>query len=373
MSIFKKINFFFRIVKRINQLNKEKNIIIFYSENKSYQKYSNTLIKSLLKNKSKKILYISSDESDKIDQNNIENIFIGNKYLIQYFFLTIKADAIFLTITDLNNHIIKKTKNIKKYIYYFHAPASTTKIYTETAFDNYDIILCNGDYQYQEIKKSENLRRIKKKELIKTGYFYFDYLNDKLNASTESNEILIAPSWNYNNKNYINENFELIISELLQKKITVRFRPHPEVIKRSRAYLEEIQNRYSTVKFIYDDNPENFSSMEKAYCLITDNSAIAIEYILILKKPVLYFNDVDKIHNNNFHQFNELYNIDDNVREKFGVTFKKDEIDQIELLIKKSEMKLKNNKHEINNFLNQNFYNFGKTAIEFEKKINEIL
>ena len=75
--------------------------------------------------------------------------------------------------------------------------------------------------------------------------------------------------------------------------------------------------------------------MEKAYCLITDNSAIAIEYILILKKPVLYFNDVDKIHNKNFHQFNELYNIDDNVREKFGVTFKKDEIDQIELLIKK--------------------------------------
>ena len=36
-------------------------------------------------------------------------------------------------------------------------------------------------------------------------------------------------------------------------------------------------------------------------------------------------------------------------------------------------MKLKNNKVEIDDFLNQNFYNFGKTVIEFEKKINEIL
>ena len=373
MNIFKKIKFFFSIVKKINQLNKEKNIIIFYSESKSYQKYSTLLIKSLLKNEKKKILYISSDESDQILLNNVENIFIGNKYSMQYFFLTIKASAIFLTITDLDNHLIKKTKNIKKYIYYFHAPASTTKIYTETAFDNYDTILCNGDYQFQEIKQSENLRKIKKKELIKTGYFYFDYLNDKLSKITKSNEILIAPSWNYNHKNYINENFELIISSLLQKGFTVRFRPHPEVIKRSKAYLNEIKVRYSKANFIYDDLPENLLSMEKANCLITDNSAIAIEYILILKKPALYFNDVDKIHNKNFDQFNDHYNMDNKIREKFGVTFNKNEIEKIDFIIKNAEVKFKDNKVEIDDFLNQNFYNFGKTVIEFEKKIDEIL
>ena len=162
-------------------------------------------------------------------------------------------------------------------------------------------------------------------------------------------------------------------SSLLQKGFTVRFRPHPEVIKRSKAYLNEIKVRYSKANFIYDDLPENLLSMEKANCLITDNSAIAIEYILILKKPALYFNDVDKIHNKNFDQFNDHYNMDNKIREKFGVTFNKNEIEKIDFIIKNAEVKFKDNKVEIDDFLNQNFYNFGKTVIEFEKKIDEIL
>ena len=122
-----------------------------------------------------------------------------------------------LTLTDLDNHQIKKTKNIKNYIYYFHAPASTTKVYTDKAFDNYDTILCNGEYQINEIKKRETLKNLNKKKLIKSGYFYFDYLKDKINNQVVANEILVAPSWNYSQKNFINENIELLISKLIEK------------------------------------------------------------------------------------------------------------------------------------------------------------
>ena len=38
------------------------------------------------------------------------------------FFLIIRAQNMFLTLTDLDNHAVKKTKNVDKYIYYFHAP-----------------------------------------------------------------------------------------------------------------------------------------------------------------------------------------------------------------------------------------------------------
>ena len=38
--------------------------------------------------------------------------------------------------------------------------------------------------------------------------------------------------------------------------------------------------------FIFDDFAGNFEALKKAKCLITDNSGISIEYMLIFKRPV---------------------------------------------------------------------------------------
>ena len=51
-----------------------------------------------------------------------------------------------------------------------------------------------------------------------------------------NNEILVAPSWNKNRLNFINEDFEEIIDNLLNSGYKVRFRPHPETIKRSTKF-----------------------------------------------------------------------------------------------------------------------------------------
>ena len=77
----------------------------------------------------------------------IKNIYIGDGIVRNIFFLVIKAKNLFLTLTDLDNHFFKENKKIEKYIYFFHSPISTFKSYTVSAFDNYDIILCNGNYQ----------------------------------------------------------------------------------------------------------------------------------------------------------------------------------------------------------------------------------
>ena len=143
--------------------------------------------------------------------------------------------------TDLNNTVVKKNKFIKNYIYFFHGAVSTTKVYTSTAFDNYDTILCNGDYHVKEIELREDANKLKKKKLIKSGYPYFDYLNYKLNKNEVNNEILIAPSWNKNKKNFINENFEKIIDKLIKSGFKVRFRPHPENLKKSQHTLIQLK------------------------------------------------------------------------------------------------------------------------------------
>mgnify|MGYP006093560203 CR=1 FL=1 len=361
------------ILSNILTIKKKSPKIIFYSESKSYQKYSYLLLEVLARKYPNKIWYVSSDQNDFFKDLKVNNLFIGKGLLMQYFFLSIKAESMILTITDLNNHQIKKTKNINNYIYYFHAPGSTTKVYTETAFDNYDTILCNGDYQLNEIKKREESKNLPKKKLIKSGYFYFDYLMERINKQFEPNEILVAPSWNYSQKNFINNNFEQLMIKLIEKGYNVRFRPHPENLKRSKPYLNKLITQFKGNKFIFDDHPENLKSMENAKYLITDASGIAIEYVLMFQRPVLYLDDVDKVHNNKFFEYEDQTTMDQKIKDSFGYTFKKNEFNNIDIILSKAENEFKNKQTEIENFLDNNFYNFNETKKKLDDDINRIL
>ena len=372
-SIINKIKSDYHIIQNILYLRKIKPKYLFYSENKKYQKYAYLLVDTLVKKYPQDIYYVSSDVEDKITDLSVKNFFIGKGLLLNIFFLAIRAKYMFLTLTDLNNHAVSKTKNVDKYIYYFHAPVSTSKIYTATAFDNYDIILCNGDYQLSEIRKRESIKKIKKKKLIKTGYFYFDYLNNRVNNKIKPSEILIAPSWNYNQKNFINENLEEIIQSVLDKGHVVKFRPHPESFKRSMLTINSFKEKFSNEKFILDETSENIKSMQNAKCLITDSSGIAIEFILLFKKPVLYFEGNDKVHNVDFDIYDDLITMDQKVKENFGYTFNKESIRDLDVLIDKSISEFINKDNEIKDFINNNFYNFGTTAKNFNDLIRKDL
>ena len=370
-SLINKIKNNYYIFQKIIYLRKIKPRYLFFSEDKKYQKYAYLLIEALVKKYPQEIYYVSSDFDDQIKNKDVKNIFIGNGLLMNIFFLIIRVENLFLTLTDLDNHVVKKTNNVDKYIYYFHAPVSTTKNYTATAFDNYDVILCNGDYHLNEIRKRESIKKIKKKKLINTGYFYFDYLNNRMNKKIQPNEILIAPSWNYNQKNFINENLEEIIQSVLNRGHIVKFRPHPESFKRSMLTINSLMKKFSTKKFILDETSENINSMENAKCLITYSSGIAIEFILLFKKPTLYFEDSNKIHNVEFNNYKDLITMDQKVKDTFGYTFKREDIKDLDVLIGKSIAKFINKDAEIKNFIDNNFYNYGTTVKNFNNLINK--
>ena len=372
-KLITKIKDFFLIIKNIEQINKDKPKIIFFSENKAYLKFAYVLIEVLDKKYPNQIYYVSSDVNDRVDNLNVKNIYIGKGALMQYFFLTVKGENMFLTLTDLDNTIVKRNKFIKNYIYFFHGAVSTTKVYTSTAFDNYDTILCNGDYQVNEIQLREDLQNLKKKKLIKSGYPYFDYLNSKLNKNDVNDEILIAPSWNKNKKNFINENFEKIIDKTLKSRFKVRFRPHPENLKRSQMFLNSIKKKFISEFFTFDDEPENYKAFEKAKCLITDNSGISIEFLLLMRRPIIYFDDFDKIHNNQAENFKNLETIDDRIKFRFGSFFKENEIDDLKNIIEQSILSFKENNEEIDKFTDTNFFNFKKTSIFIDNNLANIL
>ena len=362
-------NFFLKF-KEINNINKKKPRFIFYSENKAYLKYGYPLLEYLSKKYPGEVYYVSSDINDKVPDLNLVNVYIGYGFLLQYFFKSIATDNLFMTLTDLNNNIIKRNSFVKNYIYFFHGAVSTTRIYTSTAFDNYDTILCNGEYQIKEIRQREELDSLKEKKLIKSGFFYFDYLKDKIEESQNDSEILVAPSWNKNRLNFINEDFEEILKNLLNSGHKVRFRPHPETIKRSQNLMESYKEKFKHKNFLFDDNSENLEAMKNAKCLITDNSGISIEYMMLFKKPVIFYSDFDKVHNESFEMFKGLVPIEDTIKEKFGYEFNKHELIEIDKVINKAINNF--DKKEIDNFLKNNFYNYGNTIDYFDKNFSKI-
>ena len=109
-DIIKKIKSNYSILKNILDLINKKINIIFYSENKSYQKFSYTLIEFFANTYPGQVYYVSSDPNDKIENLKINNLFIGSGFLMKFFFSVIKANYFFLTLTDLGNHSIKKKK-----------------------------------------------------------------------------------------------------------------------------------------------------------------------------------------------------------------------------------------------------------------------
>ena len=136
-------NFFLKF-KEISNINKSNPKFVFYSESNAYLKYGYPILQYLSKKYPGEVYYVSSDINDKVSDLDVINIHIGPGFFLQYFFKSIIADNLFMTLTDLNNSIIKRNNFVKNYIYFFHGAVSTTRIYTSTAFDNYDTILCNG-------------------------------------------------------------------------------------------------------------------------------------------------------------------------------------------------------------------------------------
>jgi len=370
-KIFNFIIFFFRTINIINKIIKKNPRFVFYSENKYYIKYNYLIIKYLAKKFPFEVYYVSSDINDKILNLNVTNVYIGRGFLLYYFFKNIHAKNIFMTTTDLNNNILKKNDNVKNYVYLFHSAMSTTHVYTSSAFDNYNVILCNGAYQLKEIKQREKIQQLAPKKLIKSGFFYFDYLDNKLsNLNVEADEILVAPSWHKYKLNFINEDFEQILENLLKLGYKVRFRPHPETMKRSYRYMNFVKEKFINEKFIFDDNVENFLSMQKSKFLITDNSGIFIEYLMILKRPVFFYGDFDKIHNIDLQIYKNMNPIEEIIKSNFGIIFHKHEISKIKEVI---DLNIKNfNKKDINYFLDKNFYNYGKTLDFFSQNISSI-
>ena len=112
--------------------------------------------------------------------------------------------------------------------------------------------------------------------------------------------------------------------------------------------------------------------MQKAKCLVTDISDIALEYLLVLNRPVLYL-DSSKIHNKSYSDFKDFETIEIKLKNEFGLTFNDDDIKSIDSLIDDSIKNFGSRILDLKHTKDKYYFNFEKTIEKFEKIWEDII
>ncbi len=316
-------------IEKFNELDLDERSIVFYSESSVIlYPYVEEIIREL-QNRDQKVCYLTSSKDDPILKNKNENVrvfYIGDSELGKMnFFLRLKAKMLIMTMPDLGSYHIKRSKEFPvHYIYTFHSMNSTHMEFQKGAFDEFDSIFCVGPYQVQELRATEQLYNLKRKNLVECGYGLLDKLiklrssfpeKKKLLKNNKKN-ILIAPSWG--KQNLLESMGIELVKTLLDAGYHVTVRPHPMTAKKSPKTIKQIKERFEkNPDFLLDTNTSSFEQLFSSYALITDWSGIGYEYAFVCERPVIYVDVPKKSHNKEYEKIG-FVPFEISIRDKIG-------------------------------------------------------
>ena len=373
-------------IEKFNELDLDERSIVFYSESSVIlYPYVEEIIREL-QNRDQKVCYLTSSKDDPILKNKNKNIrvfYIGDSEIEKMnFFLRLKAKMLIMTMPDLGSYHIKRSKEFPvHYIYTFHSMNSTHMEFQKGAFDEFDSIFCVGPYQVQELRATEQLYNLKRKNLVECGYGLLDKLiklrssfpeKKKLLKNNKKN-ILIAPSWGKQNL------LELmgieLVKILLDAGYHVTVRPHPMTAKKSPKTIKQIKERFEkNPDFLLDTNTSSFEQLFSSYALITDWSGIGYEYAFVCERPVIYVDVPKKSHNKEYEKIG-LVPFEISIRDKIGEIVPVQNIETIPERIEFLYSHGNNFENKIQKIRNDVIFNIGEsgkvTASEIIRIISE--
>ena len=373
-------------IEKFNELDLDERSIVFYSESSVIlYPYVEEIIREL-QNRDQKVCYLTSSKDDPILKNKNENVrvfYIGDSELEKMnFFLRLKAKMLIMTMPDLGSYHIKRSKEFPvHYIYTFHSMNSTHMEFQKGAFDEFDSIFCVGPYQVQELRATEQLYNLKRKNLVECGYGLLDKLiklrssfpeKKKLLKNNKKN-ILIAPSWG--KQNLLESMGIELVKILLDAGYHVTVRPHPMTAKKSPKTIKQIKERFEkNPDFLLDTNTSSFEQLFSSYALITDWSGIGYEYAFVCERPVIYVDVPKKSHNKEYEKIG-FVPFEISIRDKIGEIVPVQNIETIPERIEFLYSHGNNFENKIQKIRNDAIFNIGEsgkvTASEIIRIINK--
>lgn len=278
--------------------------LVFYAESGQDWHQFEDLIDALNNEWGLKVCYVTSDPGDPglaRRHSNYAAICIPAGIFLTLFFQVKQADVVVLTMMDLDNLQLKRSLYPVHYVYLFHSMGSTHMVDHANSFDHYETLFCTGPHQVTEIRKREELNRLPPKHLFDYGHPRLERVMREAGVSTTVTPagpavILVAPTWG--ETSIFNVCGGELISVLLQAGFRVIMRPHYQSIRLTPGVIGAIRAEFSGHPlFEFVDRMADTDSMMHSDILISDWSAMALEYAFGLEKPVLFIDVPRRIRN----------------------------------------------------------------------------
>lgn len=289
------------------QLPRSKRRLVFYSEGRNYWPNLGGLIRELLSKADIPICYISSDADDPgihFKHDGYRSFVIDAGHIRNWLFENIDTDYLVMTMPDLHQFQVKRSRNPVHYIYVQHALMSLHMAYRHGAFDHYDTIFCAGPHHAAEIRALEKKYHLPPKTIFEHGYSRLDTLIESATTqppparpSLSNKRLLLAPTWG--DQATIESGLAAtLIDQLLEQGHQLTLRPHPQTIQLNQKRIDPILKKHRHhPNFVYEGNVISQQSLHESEMMISDWSGVALEYALGLAKPVLFVDTPKKVNN----------------------------------------------------------------------------
>lgn len=366
---------FFKHLKNViafNQLDKSKRRLVFYSEGKNYWVHLQGMVNTLLNDYDIPICYVSSGADDpglKITHKNFKCFKIDDGWVRNWFFENIDTDVMVMTMPDIGQYQVKRSRHKVHYVYSQHSLVSLHMVYRPGALDYYDSIFCAAPHHKVEIRALEKQYNLPKKDLYEHGYERLDAIIEQAsNRDKKYNSpkhVLLAPSWGDNS--IIELLGPKVVDKILEHGFQLTLRPHPQTIIFAKNKVDAIVNKHKdNPLFNYEANVAGQESLQNSDIMICDWSGAALDYAFGLNKPVVFIDVPRKINNPDYENINiEPFEV--SIREKIGMVVAVDDIDNIGKHIESTLTKFTGKKFE------NDIYSLTKSAQIGAKFLNEIL
>jgi hypothetical protein len=291
-----------REYRRFHHLPAQERNVAFYVESGQDWHHMEPLVRGLTEQHGLPIAYVTSDPSDPARDAGIPGMtcfWLPAGFVRILFFQSLRCDVLVLTMMDLDCFELRRSIHPVHYVYVFHSLGSTHMVDRARSYDGYDTILCAGPHQKREIRRREEQERLPAKELVHHGYARIEQLLALRTAprdATDAATVLIAPTWGEHT--ILPECGLALVGVLLAAGLRVIVRPHHETQKRMPGVIDAISERYARhPDFTCVRAMGETDSLVQSDVLISDWSAMAIEYALGLEKPVLFVDVPPRVRN----------------------------------------------------------------------------
>lgn len=381
--------FFYKVIKRKEEQNETQTVseeteqrksIVIFNEGKAYWNTFKPVVEKLLERK-QPFTYYTMDIEDPcltIANRLMDNRYIGDGNMAFSKIGHLNADVVLSTSPNIGTKgfPIPRSKRIKKLVHVFHA-FDDLATYYKGSLDHYDAVMLVGAFEIPLIRKLEELRHLPAKELVPVGLPYMDELLKKAKSKTdepseastnadislndpENITVLLAPSWG--EKGFLKSLGINFIERLAEKKFKLILRPHPQSLKVESKLIHNIESKlqkYNNLK--WDFNPDGTDSLRKADILISDTSAVRLDFALVYHKP---FITIPSVFSKEAMQDFEIADlgfswIEENIKD-IGYTLQEGELEKLDEVIIRV-LKERTDK-DILDFQNRNIYNIGRSG-----------